>query len=102
MDTKLAFLLIPVLGACSSTGTSRVSSKVSAAEYHYWSCEKLAEEQMRLSIVIKAVSPETQSSNNFARSKVVQADRQREYEAVTKTMHSKKCSMPRQIVARVS
>jgi hypothetical protein len=102
MNTKLALFVIPVLAACSGTGSSLGPMKASATNYQNWSCHKLADEQMRLGIAIKAVSPEIQSASNFARSKVVQADRQREYEAVTKIMHSKKCSMPKQIVAWVS
>ncbi len=102
MNAKLAFFLIPVLAACSNTGSSLVSMQVSATNYQNWSCHKLADEQVRLSIAIKAVSPETQSANNFARSKVVRADRQRQYDAVTKVIHSKKCGIPKQIVAWMS
>jgi hypothetical protein len=101
MNTKLAFLLIPLLAACS-TGTALVQMRDSAANYQSWSCQKLVDEQMRLSIAIKAVQPETQSASNFARIKVVQADRQREYAAITKIIDSKKCGTPKQIVAWVS
>ena len=102
MNTKLALFLIPVFTACSSTGTSLVPMKPSAADYQNWSCQKLAEEHMRLSIALKAVSPETQSATNFSRSKVVAVDHQREYDAVTKIIQSKKCKLPSQIAARVS
>lgn len=102
MNTRLVFVFIPVLAACSSTGTNLASIKASAKDYQNWSCQKLADDQMRLGTAIKAVSPETQSASNFARAKVVQSVRQREYDAITKAIHSKKCGAPKQIVAWIS
>jgi hypothetical protein len=91
MTTKLAFLLIPVLAACSSS-SSVVPLTVSASEYQNWTCQQLADEQMRLSIATMVGSPES----NAARS----ADERREYDAVTQTLDRQECGAPKPIIAR--
>jgi hypothetical protein len=83
MNTKLAFLLIPILGACSGTGSSVVPMKVAAPEYENWSCQQLADEQMRLSVAMTIPNS---------------PDRQPEYDAITQTMNGKNCSGPKSIV----
>jgi hypothetical protein len=84
MDTKLVFLLMPMLAACSSTGSSVGLMKVAASEYENWSCNQLADEQRRLSIAMKVANV---------------PDRQGDYAAVTQAMDGKKCGGPKPIVA---
>jgi hypothetical protein len=94
MNTKLAVLLIPVLAACGSAGSRVVPLNVSAAEYANWTCQKLADEQMRLSIAMTVGSAEAETAHTL--------DQRREYDAISLTSTSRKCGTPKPIVAWIN
>jgi hypothetical protein len=93
MNTKLALLIIPLLAACSTgQGVMPANSiTASALDYHHWTCQQLADEQMRLSIAMTLASPESGAgrSDNNMRNTIVEM------------MDSKRCGAPRPIIASV-
>jgi hypothetical protein len=93
MNTKLAFLLVPLLAACGNARSSVEAMKAPDLRYETLTCQQLADEQIRLSIAM-TVESETQTA-------VRAADQQHHHDAITKMINTG-CGVPTPIVASVN
>jgi hypothetical protein len=94
MNRKLAFLVIPVLAACSSARPGVAPMDLATSEYQNWTCNELSDEQMRLSVATTMGSSETNA--------VRLSDQRRGYDAITQEMNRKACGGPKPIIAGIS